>query len=43
MGAWFEAQIVNITKTTKTPGEEEGSASKLSEEEVIHYHVKYEE
>lgn len=41
MGAWFEAQIVNITKTTKTPGEEEGS--KLSEEEVIHYHVKYEE
>lgn len=25
MGAWFEAQIVNITKTTKTPGEEEGS------------------
>uniref|UniRef100_A0A8C7PEC3 E3 ubiquitin-protein ligase UHRF n=1 Tax=Oncorhynchus mykiss TaxID=8022 RepID=A0A8C7PEC3_ONCMY len=28
MGAWFEAQIVNITKTTKTPGEEEGSDSK---------------
>uniref|UniRef100_A0A8C8K0R6 E3 ubiquitin-protein ligase UHRF n=1 Tax=Oncorhynchus tshawytscha TaxID=74940 RepID=A0A8C8K0R6_ONCTS len=33
MGAWFEAQIVNITKTTKTPGEEEGSDSKLGEEE----------
>uniref|UniRef100_A0A673WHP1 E3 ubiquitin-protein ligase UHRF n=1 Tax=Salmo trutta TaxID=8032 RepID=A0A673WHP1_SALTR len=43
MGAWFEAQIVNITKTTKTPGEEEGSDSKLGEEEVIHYHVKYED
>ncbi|CAB1324615.1 unnamed protein product, partial [Coregonus sp. 'balchen'] len=43
MGAWFEAQIVNITKTTKTPGEEEGSDSKPGEEEVIHYHVKYED
>lgn len=39
MGAWFEAQIVNVTKTSG----EEGSDTKPSEEEVIHYHVKYEE
>uniref|UniRef100_A0A8C8MNS5 E3 ubiquitin-protein ligase UHRF n=1 Tax=Oncorhynchus tshawytscha TaxID=74940 RepID=A0A8C8MNS5_ONCTS len=42
MGAWFEAQIVNITKTTKTPGEEEGSDSKLGEEEGVNttgYHL----
>uniref|UniRef100_A0A8C7CB19 E3 ubiquitin-protein ligase UHRF n=1 Tax=Oncorhynchus kisutch TaxID=8019 RepID=A0A8C7CB19_ONCKI len=39
MGAWFEAQIVNITKTSG----EEGSDTKPSEEEVIHYHVKYED
>ena len=41
MGAWFEAQIVNVTKTPKTP-EEEGADAKLAEEE-IRYHVKYEE
>uniref|UniRef100_A0A8C8H6N4 E3 ubiquitin-protein ligase UHRF n=1 Tax=Oncorhynchus tshawytscha TaxID=74940 RepID=A0A8C8H6N4_ONCTS len=39
MGAWFEAQIVNVTKTSG----EEGSDTKPSEEEVIHYHVKYED
>lgn len=38
MGAWFEAQIVNVTKTTKTPKEE----SDDGEEEIL-YHVKYEE
>ncbi|XP_067086192.1 E3 ubiquitin-protein ligase UHRF1 [Osmerus mordax] len=41
MGAWFEAQIVNVTKTPKTP-EEEGADAKLAEEE-IRYHVKYED
>lgn len=40
MGAWFEAQVVNITKTTKTPNEGEMDAQ--TEEEIL-YHVKYEE
>lgn len=40
MGAWFEAQIVNVTKTTKTPKEE--AAEEVSAEEIL-YHVKYEE
>lgn len=39
MGAWFEAQIVKVTKTAKTSGED-GEAD--GEEEII-YHVKYEE
>lgn len=39
MGAWFEAQIVNVTKTTKFSSEDGGSDG---EEEII-YHVKYEE
>lgn len=39
MGAWFEAQIVNVTKTTKSSSEDGGSDG---EEEII-YHVKYEE
>lgn len=39
MGAWFEAQIVNVTKTTKTPKDE---AAEKDEEEIL-YHVKYEE
>lgn len=39
MGAWFEAQIVNVTKTTKAPKEE---AAEDDEEEIL-YHVKYEE
>uniref|UniRef100_A0AAQ4RXE9 E3 ubiquitin-protein ligase UHRF n=1 Tax=Gasterosteus aculeatus aculeatus TaxID=481459 RepID=A0AAQ4RXE9_GASAC len=40
MGAWFEAQIVNVTKTTKTPKEE--AAEEVSAEEIL-YHVKYED
>lgn len=40
MGAWFEAQIVNVTKTTKTP--EEGASEGGAEEEIL-YHVKFEE
>lgn len=39
MGAWFEAQIVNVTKTTKAPKDE---AAEDDEEEIL-YHVKYEE
>lgn len=40
MGAWFEAQVVNVTKTTKTPKEDaEGGGA---EEEIL-YHVKFEE
>lgn len=39
MGAWFEAQIVNVTKTAKASEEDGGTDG---EEEII-YHVKYEE
>uniref|UniRef100_A0A8C7ZAD0 E3 ubiquitin-protein ligase UHRF n=1 Tax=Oryzias sinensis TaxID=183150 RepID=A0A8C7ZAD0_9TELE len=41
MGAWFEAQIVNVTKTGKTS---EGAAAdpKPAEEDIL-YHVKYED
>uniref|UniRef100_A0A673ACE8 E3 ubiquitin-protein ligase UHRF n=1 Tax=Sphaeramia orbicularis TaxID=375764 RepID=A0A673ACE8_9TELE len=42
MGAWFEAQIVNVTKTTKTPKEEAAEAQPAEEEEIL-YHVKYED
>lgn len=37
MGAWFEAQIVNVTKTPKEDAGEGGA-----EEEIL-YHVKFEE
>lgn len=37
MGAWFEAQIMNVTKT---PGEGAGEGG--AEEEIL-YHVKFEE
>ena len=40
MGAWFEAQIVNVTKTPKS--NEEGGMETDGEEE-IRYHIKYEE
>lgn len=36
MRAWFEAQIVNVTKSLSEDGGSDG------EEEII-YHVKYEE
>ncbi|XP_042271747.1 E3 ubiquitin-protein ligase UHRF1 [Thunnus albacares] len=41
MGAWFEGQIVNVTKTTKTP-KEEAAEAEPAEEEIL-YHVKYED
>lgn len=37
MGAWFEAQIMNVTKTP-----EEGAGEGGAEEEIL-YHVKFEE
>lgn len=40
MGAWFEAQIVNVTKMTKTPKEDAGEGGAKEE---IFYHVKFEE
>ncbi|TNN27562.1 E3 ubiquitin-protein ligase UHRF1 [Liparis tanakae] len=40
MGAWFEAQIVNVTKTTAAPSVEAAEAP--AAEEIL-YHVKYEE
>lgn len=41
MGAWFEAQIVNVTKAPKSPKEEAAEAQPAGEE--ILYHVKFEE
>lgn len=38
MGAWFEAQILNVTKTPK-PAE----AEDMDGEDEIRYHIKYEE
>lgn len=46
MGAWFEAQIVNVTKMTRSSAEgDDQSETPAAEEEVeeIRYHVKYEE
>ncbi|KAJ8418949.1 hypothetical protein AAFF_G00004480, partial [Aldrovandia affinis] len=40
MGAWFEAQIVNVTKGSS--GEQDGSDTEVGDKE-IHYHVKYED
>uniref|UniRef100_H2TMV8 E3 ubiquitin-protein ligase UHRF n=1 Tax=Takifugu rubripes TaxID=31033 RepID=H2TMV8_TAKRU len=40
MGAWFEAQIVNVTKMAKTP--KEGAGEEEAEEEIF-YHVKFED
>ncbi|KAG7488027.1 hypothetical protein MATL_G00030690 [Megalops atlanticus] len=42
MGAWFEAQIVNVTKETKSLGGGDDTEAQPGEEE-IHYHVKYED
>lgn len=44
MGAWFEAQIVNVTKTTGSSAEGDTQSEKPAPEvEEIRYHVKYEE
>lgn len=48
MGAWFEAQIVNVTGKKKTSNESNDSytesklQSSVPEEDIV-YHVKYEE
>ncbi|KAI4828346.1 hypothetical protein KUCAC02_022442 [Chaenocephalus aceratus] len=41
MGAWFEAQILNVTKSTMTPKAEAADAQP-AEEEIL-YQVKYED
>ncbi|KAF3835243.1 hypothetical protein F7725_027801 [Dissostichus mawsoni] len=41
MGAWFEAQILNVTKSPKTPKAEAADAQP-AEEEIL-YQVKYED
>ncbi|XP_076135214.1 E3 ubiquitin-protein ligase UHRF1 [Alosa pseudoharengus] len=41
MGAWFEAKVVNVTKTTKSSAE--GDAQTEAAEEEIRYHVTYED
>lgn len=48
MGAWFEAQIVNVTKEPKSSresGEDKSDSAKpgKDEETVVMYHVKYED
>uniref|UniRef100_A0A4W4EPE2 E3 ubiquitin-protein ligase UHRF n=1 Tax=Electrophorus electricus TaxID=8005 RepID=A0A4W4EPE2_ELEEL len=40
MGAWFEAQIVDVTKAPKTDG---GGGVEMDGEEEFLYHVKYED
>lgn len=40
MGAWFEAQIVNVTKTPKSA---ENESMETDGEDEIRYHIKYEE
>lgn len=44
MGAWFEAQIVKVTKVTKNVEmEDTPTESAANEKEEIRYHVKYED
>ncbi|XP_039623035.1 E3 ubiquitin-protein ligase UHRF1 isoform X1 [Polypterus senegalus] len=43
MGAWFEAQIVNVTKETKGTLHQDGGLSGQKDESSIVYHVKYED
>ncbi|XP_023662314.1 E3 ubiquitin-protein ligase UHRF1 isoform X2 [Paramormyrops kingsleyae] len=40
MGAWFEAQIMNVTRETRTPSD--GDEGKSDEDNIL-YHVKYED
>lgn len=40
MGAWFEAQILNVTKSPKPA---EGEGMETDGEDDICYHIKYEE
>lgn len=42
MGAWFEAQVVKVTREIPPAGNEEAGTSQESEP-TIHYHVKFEE
>uniref|UniRef100_A0A8C9S0N5 E3 ubiquitin-protein ligase UHRF n=1 Tax=Scleropages formosus TaxID=113540 RepID=A0A8C9S0N5_SCLFO len=42
MGAWFEAQILNVSKERRSTSDGDSETSLVTEEE-IHYHVKYED
>jgi hypothetical protein len=41
MGAWFEAQVVKIT--SESPGIDNPCSSTTQLEDVIYYHVRYDE
>lgn len=43
MGAWFEAQVVKVTRRTPAQDEPCSSASCLVPEGDVIYHVKYDE
>lgn len=43
MGAWFEAQVVRVTKRGPSPDEPCSSTAIPDEEEEVIYHVKYED
>lgn len=41
MGAWFEAQVVKIT--AESPGTDNPCSSTTQLEDIIYYHVRYDE
>ena len=41
MGAWFEAQVVKIT--AESPGTDSPCSSTTQVEDVLYYHVQYDE
>lgn len=41
MGAWFEAQVVEVT--TESPQTHGPSSSTTQEKDAIYYHVQYDE
>lgn len=43
MGAWFEAQVVRVTRKAPSQDEPCSSTSSVTPEDDIIYHVKYDE
>ena len=43
MGAWFEAQVVRVTRKAPSQDEPCSSTSSSTPEEDVIYHVKYDE
>ena len=41
MGAWFEAQVVKVT--AESPGADSPCSSTAQLEDVVYYHVRYDE